>query len=148
MCLRNLFCGGDCNWILLIIIVLLLIDDGGCGCSSTYPANNGGCGCGCGCNCCADEASLPGEVTSCFGEGFAAVTDECKRLLVSIGMFSVIRLERPAQYLISATEYAVPDKECRPCDNGESPCDLFRAMSFPVSEFYPPSPRETGRGCK
>ena len=48
MCLRNLFCGGDCNWILLIIIVLLLIDDGGYGCGTTYPANNG-CGCGCGC---------------------------------------------------------------------------------------------------
>lgn len=50
MCLRNLFCGGDCNWILLIIIVLLLIDDGdcGCGCNNTYPVNNG-CGCGCGC---------------------------------------------------------------------------------------------------
>ena len=48
MCLRNLFCGSDCNWILLIIIVLLLIDDGGCGCGTTYPANNG-CGCGCGC---------------------------------------------------------------------------------------------------
>ena len=135
----------------------------GCGCASNSFASNGcgsnggasngyGCGwgngCGCGCNCCADEASLPGEVMSCFGEGFAAVTDECKRLLVSIGMFSVIRLERPAQYLVSATEYAVPDKECRPCDNGESPCDLFRAMSFPVSEFYPPSPRENGRGNK
>lgn len=51
MCLRNLFCGSDCNWILLIIIVLLLIDDGnGCdyGCNHTYAANNG-CGCGCGC---------------------------------------------------------------------------------------------------
>ena len=50
MCLRNLFCGSDCNWILLIIIVLLLIDEGGCGngCTTTYPVNNG-CGCGCGC---------------------------------------------------------------------------------------------------
>lgn len=50
MCLRNLFCGSDCNWILLIIIVLLLIDDGGCGCNNatTYPVSNG-CGCGCGC---------------------------------------------------------------------------------------------------
>ena len=52
MCLRNLFCGGDCNWILLIIIVLLLIDEGGNaygnGCATTYPVNNG-CGCGCGC---------------------------------------------------------------------------------------------------
>ena len=119
---------------------------GGCGCAP----HSCGCGCGCSrtCNCCADGVSLPGEVVDCFSEGFAAVTDECKRLLVSIGMFSVIRLERPAQYLVLATEYAVPDKECRPCDNGESPCDLFRSMAFPVSEFYPPSPRENGRGNK
>ena len=31
MCLKNLFCNSDCNWILLIIIVLLLLDDNGCG---------------------------------------------------------------------------------------------------------------------
>ena len=49
MCLRNLFCGSDCNWILLIIIVLLLIDDGGCGCNNTYNTGNGCGGCGCGC---------------------------------------------------------------------------------------------------
>lgn len=41
MCLRNLFNGNDCTWILLIIIVLLLIDDcgNGCGCER----NNCGC---------------------------------------------------------------------------------------------------------
>ncbi len=39
MCLRNLFCGNDCTWILFIIIVLLLIDDGDCG-----SVNNGCCG--------------------------------------------------------------------------------------------------------
>lgn len=55
MCLRNLFCGSDCNWILLIIIVLLLIDDNGCGngytrnddCGCGYNTRNDGCGCGC-----------------------------------------------------------------------------------------------------
>lgn len=30
MCLRNLFCGNDCTWILFIIIVLLLIDNNDC----------------------------------------------------------------------------------------------------------------------
>lgn len=30
MCLRNLFCGNDCTWILFIIIVLLLIDNDDC----------------------------------------------------------------------------------------------------------------------
>lgn len=31
MCLKNLFCNSDCNWILLILIVLLLLDDNSCG---------------------------------------------------------------------------------------------------------------------
>ncbi len=34
MCLRNLFNGIDCTWLLFIIVILLLIgnDDCGCGC--------------------------------------------------------------------------------------------------------------------
>ena len=50
MCLRNLFCGSDCNWILLVIIVLLLIDEGGCGNATANGCGNGyihDCGCGC-----------------------------------------------------------------------------------------------------
>ena len=41
MCLRNLFGGNDCTWILFIIIVLLLIDED-CG-----DDRSGGWGCGC-----------------------------------------------------------------------------------------------------
>ena len=120
--------------------------DCSCGCQPD-PC---GCGCGCAhaCGCCGREGSLPREVAACFDEGFAAITDECRRLLVSIGLFTVIRLERPGQYLISATEYAVPEKECRPAGNEESPCDIFRAMPFPGGEFYPPALKETARGCK
>ena len=51
MCLRNLFCGSDCNWILLIVIVLLLIDDGGCGHAANNGCGNNGCGYDCGCGC-------------------------------------------------------------------------------------------------
>ena len=43
MCLRNLFGGNDCTWILLIIIVLLLIDNDDC----DRGGSCGGCGCGC-----------------------------------------------------------------------------------------------------
>ena len=41
MCLKNLFCNSDCNWILLIIIVLLLLDDG---CSGDCSTRSGCCG--------------------------------------------------------------------------------------------------------
>ncbi len=32
MCLRNLFNGIDCTWLLFIIVILLLIDNDDCGC--------------------------------------------------------------------------------------------------------------------
>jgi len=52
-------------------------------------------------------------------------------------LFSVVRIVRPAQYLINAVEYNVPDKECvTSCEN--DPCSLFRSMAFPTSEFNPP----------
>ena len=41
MCLKNLFCNSDCNWILLIIIVLLLLDEG---CSGDVSGRSGCCG--------------------------------------------------------------------------------------------------------
>lgn len=52
MCLRNLFGGNNCTWLLFIIVILLLNDDSDCcGCETAYT-NNNGCGCGsCG-GCC------------------------------------------------------------------------------------------------
>lgn len=50
MCLRNLFGGGDCTWLLFIIIPCLLFNDDDCGCGCGNVQNNG-CGCGCGCGC-------------------------------------------------------------------------------------------------
>ena len=58
--------------------------------------------------------------------------------MVSLGFFSVVRIERPAQYLINALEYSVPDKECTVAEE-DDPCRLFRSMAFPVNEFSPPS---------
>lgn len=107
----------------------------GCGCSCCNP-----CGCGDGCYTTGDGTALPLEVAGLFPEGFGE--GGTNRISVSIGMFSVIRLERPAQYLISAQEYSVPDKECAPAQNEDDPCSLFRTMAFPVGEFYPPSLKE------
>jgi len=64
--------------------------------------------------------------------------DDCKKLYVSLGFFSVIRIEREGQYLISASEYCVPDKECVIAEDSD-PCTMFKRMAFPTSEFCPPS---------
>ncbi len=88
-------------------------------------------------NTCCLCSDIPDSIASNIA-GDLADGEEGNRLLVTIGTFSVIRLERPAQYLVSACDYSVPDKECAPRET-DSPCSLFRRMSFPVDDFYPPS---------
>ncbi len=57
------------------------------------------------------------------------------RLYVSFGIFSVIRIQRPAQLVVQAADYSVPEKECVAAQNDDNPCQLFRTMPFPVGEF-------------
>lgn len=91
--------------------------------------------CKCCCPCSIDE--LPDSVCSCVS-GELADDKGSNKLFVSLGLFSVIRIERPAQYLVNAVEYCVPEKECTaPAD--DDPCSLFRNMAFPIGEFCPPS---------
>ena len=116
---------------------------------SSNCANSCHGGGSCGCDCCAcDGNTLPLEVSGLFPEGLSE--HGCNRISIAVGMFSVIRLERPAQYLVSATEYSVPDKECTPSTDEDDPCGLFRTMAFPVNEFYPPALKENASkgGCR
>ena len=87
------------------------------------------------CRCCSCE-DMPEQIL-CTTNGRLVFDDDGRHLLVSLGFFSVIRLERPAQYLINATEYNVPSKECVSSDSESNPCDLFRNMDFPITEFQP-----------
>jgi hypothetical protein len=59
-----------------------------------------------------------------------------RELVVSLGFFSVIRIERPTQLVVNAAEYCIPDKECVMMDE-EDPCKIFSKMAFPISEFCP-----------
>ena len=69
--------------------------------------------------------------------------NKTNKLVVSLGFFSVVRIERPAQFLINAVEYCVPDKECVVAEEND-PCKLFRNMAFPVNEFSPGSIHQVG----
>lgn len=94
------------------------------------------CPCDCGCGC----ADIPAAVAACFPEELMSSGD-IHRLYVTLGQFSLIRLERDTQLLIPVYDYCMPEKEC-PCDGGccpEDPCELFRKVQFPVSEFFPPN---------
>lgn len=60
-----------------------------------------------------------------------------RRVVASIGLFSIIKLVRLAQLLIPAFDFCVPHKECVAATE-ENPCDLFDTINFPFDEFSPP----------
>ena len=89
------------------------------------------------CNCpcpCGEYAEIPEGLRNCLCDELV-LNSNGPRLYVSFGIFSVIRIERPAQLLVNATDYSVPDKECTAASNDDNPCALFRNMAFPVSQF-------------
>ena len=96
------------------------------------------------CQCCQCD-DIPESVRGTIGG--TPVEQGQRQLAVSLGFFSVIRLERPEQYLVNAVEFSVPDKECSHNDD-DTPCDAFNRMAFPIDEFSPGRVRaDSGFGC-
>ena len=96
--------------------------------------------CNCCCCCCVEDIPehIRSNVNGCLS------SNEGNTLVVSLGFFSVVKIERPTQILVSATEYNIPEKECIAARE-DDPCTLFRSMAFPVNEFSPYVPQ--GLGC-
>ena len=94
--------------------------------------------------CCCCACDVPSTIAGCLSAPLCGCNDgqedshdrDTRKLVVSLGIFSLVRLVRPAQYLISAAEFIIPDKECVSA-TPENPCDLFRHMAFPIAEFTP-----------
>ncbi len=90
----------------------------------------------CGLPCpCTEAIDFPDAIRDIFGCNDLVIQTTGPRLYVSFGIFSVIILQRPAQLLVQATDYSVPDKECTPRGNDDDPCALFRSIAFPISQF-------------
>lgn len=89
----------------------------------------------CGCPTPNNEVvEIPDRVKGLLDADPVILTDGV-RLYVSFGIFSVIRVERPAQLIVQAADYSVPEKECVAAQNDDNPCQLFRTMPFPIGEF-------------
>lgn len=118
------------------------------------------CSCGPKMPCCCSESALPEAVAAAFDDDlvFSGVN---RQLQVTLGQFSLVRLERQTQLLIPSYDYCMPSKECQEgsCGCPENPCEAFARMQFPVSAFFPTgedtticrdkgcSHRQTGCGC-
>ena len=111
----------------------------------------------CECRRCGCEISeIPPAICDCFGCELCFGDDAAKRLFVSLGQFSILRLERDTQLLIPVYDNCMPCKECTcgiggdGCGCDEDPCELFQKIQFPVEEFFPSgtAPKEPSRcGC-
>ena len=83
-----------------------------------------------------EPREIPAFITAAFDEPLV-LTDVGRRWYVTLGQFSLVRLERDTQLLIPAYDYNVPEKEC-PGSSEDDPCALFGRIRFPVEEFFPP----------
>ena len=95
----------------------------------------------CDCSCQELAAQIPQGVREYFDEELVLGTEQ-RRLFVTLGQFSLIRLERDAQLVVPVVDYSIPTKEC--CDTpgacAEDPCEIFSRIPFPEQQFVP-------RGC-
>ncbi len=86
--------------------------------------------------CCDCLTKVPYCVTRCFDGDFVNSNDETA-VKVTLGLFTIVQLERDVQMLIPAYDFCIPKKEC--CFGTEDPCDSFKKIRFPANEFFPPS---------
>ena len=91
------------------------------------------------CHCPVDNpvTQIPGSICSLFDDELV-VNGENRRLFVTLGQFSIIRLERDAQLIVPVLDYSIPTKEC--CDApgcAEDPCEMFSRIPFPEAQFAP-----------
>ncbi len=90
------------------------------------------------CDCREDVVmQAPGSIRKMFDEELD-LSGTRRRLFVTLGQFSIIRLERDVQLIVPVVDYAIPTKEC--CDTpgcAEDPCEMFSRIPFPAQRFTP-----------
>ena len=102
----------------------------------------------CDCRCCdCDLCEIPPCVCQCFCCDLTP-GDDYRRVFVTLGQFSIIRLERDSQLLMPVYDHCLPDKCCpsgSSCGSGcDDPCELFQNIDFPVDQFFP----SQGESCR
>ncbi|PKM62695.1 MAG: hypothetical protein CVU97_03945 [Firmicutes bacterium HGW-Firmicutes-21] len=95
-------------------------------------------------HCCINQDAIPDKVRARF-EGNLVDGIGANAVFVTIGLFSVIRMERPVQLVLPACNFCLPEKDCKPTETTD-PCSIFSKMCFPLSEFFPTS-EDPGAQC-
>lgn len=83
-------------------------------------------------------SEIPIAIAACFADQLVLEDQSPRRYYVTLGQFSLVRLERDTQLLIPVYDYCIPQNECSHSDP-EDPCGLFKNVCFPINEFFPPN---------
>lgn len=81
--------------------------------------------------------SCPEIVSRLFDDEFDCVKPK-KVVCISLGLFSIVQLERQVQMMVPVYDFCIPNKECISSGGNDDPCELFKKIKFPVNEFFPP----------
>ena len=94
---------------------------------------------------------VPEGVSDYFGSELVLPTNACVQ--VTLGIFTITRLQRDVQLMIPSYDFCVPRSEC--ASRTDDPCEAFSKIEFPTDSFFPPNSIEGGelssampeRGC-
>ena len=103
----------------------------------------------CSCGCC--DAGIGGVwpcIAAAFDEPLVFNDLGTRRVCISIGQFSMVRLERDTQLLVPVYDYCIPSGACAVVSstNCEDACEMFDSVEFPVDDFFPPNLSASGDG--
>lgn len=79
--------------------------------------------------------TCPEVVSKIFDDEFDICRPK-KIVCISLGLFSIVQLERNVQMMVPVYDFCIPDKEC--VATTDDPCEIFKKIKFPVNEFFPP----------
>ena len=106
------------------------------------------------CSCCCGEtdvSSVPEDICRIFDDIIVDGND-ARKLYITIGLFTIVRLERDTELVVPVIDYCIPCSDCV-SSTESSPCEFFDKLRFPVDEFFPPekehfdSLNEMGNDC-
>ena len=95
----------------------------------------------CCCCCETDVNSVPDSICSVFDENIVG-GDDIRKIVVTLGLFTIVRLVRDVQLIVPVIDFCIPQDECRVTSSESNPCELFERLCFPLDEFFPPE-----KGC-
>ena len=87
------------------------------------------------------QCRVPEQICRRFGGEFVHSNSVNRTVAVTLGLFSIVQIERNVQMRIPAYDFCIPNKEC--VASNDTPCDLFSRIEFPTEEFFPPRSNES-----